>query len=117
MFKAKIINESTAGLIALEIYDGKNMVWSRHYHDPGDPLSWDERLQRVISDAERCDEWALLDGGTTPPVVFNDRSTTYVVMEFSRAGGWQLRGEWKTSGLASDLMYANRNRLPPSFFA
>ena len=86
---AKIIGESSAGMLALEFYQDDVLVWSHDYMAEGTTsVEYDKMLRVIAHDAEGCEDWRDYEGCDYDDcgdvqIYHRPGSTTWIVAEYA----------------------------------
>jgi len=110
--KARLIGERSAGMTAVEIFDGEeNLVWAHRWFDNGCSTSgYISGLCDAVDCMRQCADVAMFDGGEIDddgdPVAMDTEATTGVMLEYDTAGGWALGEDGRHLGQSSEIIDA-----------
>jgi len=110
--KALLIGEQSAGMTAVEIFDGEdNLVWAHRWFDNGcSTAGYISGLCDAFDCMRQCADVAMFDGGETDddgdPVAMDTESTTGVMLEYSTETGWSIGDGARTLGQSSEIIDA-----------
>ena len=94
--KALLIGESSAGLTAVEIYNGDELVWSTNYFSMGATVSHYAEVnnKQVQDDMVNCEDYLNYDGcdydDDGKVVCYSDAETAGIVARYDRDGGFRF---------------------------
>lgn len=110
--EARIIAETSAGMIAVEIYEQDALVWSYNFTDQGlGGKGYKDAMRNAYDTAEDCIDWYLWDAEEEAPEDYDTSSTTWVMATYSEEEGWKFE-EPKNDGMAHDFIKYNADRIP-----
>jgi len=106
--KAQIIGETSAGMIAVMIFENGELVWSHDYFANGaTEKHYHEMMKQAREDAEACADWRDYDGCDTDEddeiVDYTVYDTSWVVAEYVD-GEWAAGDELQNDGMAEDFL-------------
>lgn len=110
--RARLIGERSAGMTAVEIYDGQDMVWAHQYFQNGATYNgYVAGLCQVYDDMAACANVADYDGGEYDedgaPVSMDDAPTTGVIVEYdSDSGVWAVGPDARRMGQSEEVLDA-----------
>lgn len=94
--KALLIGESSAGLTAVEIYNGDELVWSHDYFAQGATSSYYDEVnnKQIQDDMINCDDYLNYDGCDYDEdgeiVCYSDAETAGIVARYDSEGGFKF---------------------------
>jgi len=110
--KARLIGERSAGMTAVEIFDGEeNLVWAHRWFDNGCTTSgYISGLCDAFDCMRQCADVAMFEGGEIDddgePVAMDTEVTTGVMLEYDTESGWSLGDDARTLGQSREIIDA-----------
>jgi len=115
---ARLIGEHSAGMTAVQIYNGDRLVWSHEYFTDGAThQEYIDRMHQAYDDMVSCADYAQYEGCDYNDDMsvhdYDDGDTTGVDLVYDN-------GEWTIidptmHGQNMDFLRYNRDRLPRAF--
>jgi hypothetical protein len=109
--KAQIIGETSAGMVAVMIFEDDKLVWSHDYFSNGSTESqYHANMQCAREDAEACEDWREFDGCDRDEednvVNYNRYDTNWIVAEYTTHPNaeWTAGNTLRHDGMSEDFL-------------
>lgn len=113
---AKLIEETSGGSLAVEIYENDHLVWSHDYLQNGATKNEIERIRKqIISDMLRCEKWRDFEGCDLDENgnVLSQKSVKSIITLNYKKGCWKYKN---VLPLTNNLILTNQDRLPVEIY-
>lgn len=113
--EAFLIGESSAGMLALEIWENDTLVYSHNYFDEGANEKYYQHIikEQAYQDMMKCENWRDFEGCALDEdgdvVEFDTGLTTMKTVSYSVDAGWQYL---ESDTMSDEFVIANAHRLP-----
>jgi hypothetical protein len=101
-YKALLIGEKSAGMLAVEIFENENLVWSRRFDSAG-IFDMPKVIQNVVGTMENCQNSRDWGFGDDEPTDYDNEETTGIHARFE-GGFWYFGKDYGLGGEVLDFV-------------
>lgn len=101
-YKALLIGEKSAGMLAVEIFEDENLVWSRRFDSAG-IFDMTKVIQNIVGTMENCQNFRDWGFGDDEPTDYDSEETTGIHARFEN-GFWYFGKDYGLGGEVLDFV-------------